>query len=57
MLALHWKTACNYYYDYYGHAMAYDGKGYAKRVIAHYQKLSRGFYDEQNRGVNVQDNQ
>jgi ATP-binding cassette subfamily B protein len=45
------KTACNYYYDYYGHAMgAMMERDMRNELFAHYQKLSFSFYDEQKTG-------
>lgn len=45
------QTACNYYYDYRGHALgAMMESNLRSELFDHYQKLSFRFYDEQRTG-------
>ncbi len=45
------QTACNYYYDYRGHAMgAMMERDMRRELFEHYQKLSFSFYDGQKTG-------
>ena len=42
------QNACNFYYDYRGHAMgAMMENDMRRELFQHYQKLSFSFYDEE----------